>query len=186
VRLHSDWGGRVDSQFACLLGCNNAARIQQIVRLSCLSRPLQAPPKTSADLRSEVSSSANQPHPLGLNSRVGATGRAVSGNARTPFSLKADILPLRGESYLFVPFIRLSVLFASGHPEAPHIVTRRCWQPASYVYPSVRAAAIVDRAKSVRLDRTPIPAICSLHTCQAHTYVQCYCKINCFRRTYKS
>jgi hypothetical protein len=137
VRLHSGWGGRVDSQFACLLGCNNAARIQQIVRLSCLSRPLQAPPKTSVDLRSEVSSSANQPHLLGLSIPVGATGRAVSGNARAPSSLKADIPLLRGESYLFVPFVRLSVLFTSGRPEAPHIVTRRCWQPASYVHPSV-------------------------------------------------
>jgi hypothetical protein len=40
-----------------------------------------------------------------------------------------------------------------------------------------RATAIVDRAKSVRLDRAPIPAVCSLHTCQARTHVQCYCKI---------
>jgi hypothetical protein len=109
VRLHSGWGGSVDSQFACLLDWNNATRIQQIVRLSCLSRPLQAPPKTSADLRSEVSSSANQPHLLGLNSLVRATGRAVSGNARAASSLKADILLLQGESYLLVPFVRLSV-----------------------------------------------------------------------------
>jgi hypothetical protein len=101
VRSHSGWGGRVDSQFACLLGCNNAARIQQIVRLFCLSRPLQAPPKTSADLRSEVSSSANQPHLLGLNSPVGATGRAVSGNARAPSSLKADI-PLCEASHIYL------------------------------------------------------------------------------------
>jgi hypothetical protein len=188
VRLHSGWGRSVDSQFACLLGCNNAARIQQIVRFSCLSRPLQAPPKTSADLRSEVSSSDNQPHLLGLNNLVRATGRAVSGNARAASSLKADILLLRGESYLlcrsFVcPFVRP---FRERAPEAPYIVTRRCLQPASYVHPSVRAAAAVDRAKSVRLDRTPIPAVCSLHTCQAHTYVKCYCKINRFRRTYKS
>jgi hypothetical protein len=171
VRLHSGWGGYVDSQFACLLDCNNAARIQQIVRLSCLSRPLQAPPKTSADLRSEVSSSANQPHLLGLNSLVRATGRAVSGNARAAFSLKADILLLRGESYLFVPFVRLSVRpFCERAPEAPYIVTRRCWQPASYVHPSVRAAATVDRAKSVRLDRTPIPAVC-MFTHLPSTYI---------------
>jgi hypothetical protein len=109
VCLHSGWGGYVDSQFACLLGCNNAARIQQIVRLSCLSRPLQALLKTSADLRSEGSSSANQLYLLGLNSLMRATGRAASGNARAASSLKADILLLRGESYLFAPFIRSSV-----------------------------------------------------------------------------
>jgi hypothetical protein len=162
------------------------SRLQQcsqnpaIVRLYCLSRPLQAPPKTSADLGSEVSSSANQPHLPGLNIPVGATGRAVFGNARAPSSLKVDIPLLRGESYLFVPFVRLSVLFTSGHPEAPILATCK-------LHASVRrVAAIVDRAKSVRLDRTPIPAVCSLHTCQAHTYVQYYCKSNCFRRTYKS
>jgi hypothetical protein len=166
VRLHSVWGGRVDSQFACLLGCNNAARIQQIVRLSCLSRPLQAPLKTSADLRSEVSSSANQPQTPGLNIPLG-TGRAVFGNARAHSSLKADIPLLRGESYLFVPFVRLSVLFTSGHPEAPHIVTRRCWQPASHVHPSV-VLLLLSTALNLSGSRTPIPAVCSLHTCEAH------------------
>jgi hypothetical protein len=129
-------------QFACLLGCNNAAGIQQIVRLSCLSRPLQAHPKTSADLRSEVRSSANQPHLLGLNSLVRATGRAVSGNARAPSSLKADIFSVarrvisicavrpfvrpfrgrapRGAAYCYSPLLATCKLLASVRPCCCH------------------------------------------------------------------
>jgi hypothetical protein len=128
----------LDGALCSRTGCKPLpTALPAIVRLYRLSRPLQAPPKTSADLQSEVSASANQPHPPGLNIPVGATGRAVSGNARAPSPLKSDIPLLRGESYLSVPSVRLSVFFTSGRPEAPRIVTRRCWQPASYVHPCV-------------------------------------------------
>jgi hypothetical protein len=115
---------------------------------------------------------------------MGATGRAVSGNARAPFSPRVDIPSSRGESYLLALSVRMSVRLRVVALRRRNCQLR-CWQPASCVLPSV-VAATVDRAKSVRprpcanTDCAQFIHSPSMHICSSQ------CKVNCYRHTYIS
>jgi hypothetical protein len=109
---------------------------------------------------------------------VRATARAKSGNARATCFAKGRFCC--GRVISIALFVRLTV--RSSFPRAgavrrrilllaAYTVTRRCWQPASHVHPFVRAAAAVDLAKSIRLDRTPIPTVCSFYTIAKRIHV---------------